>query len=130
MPRSTASNRIDTATRAFADDVAYYLTLTPRQLPSRYLYDELGSSLFEAICRLPWYGIARAESRLLAVYGGEVFRRAGPLSTVVELGPGFIHMNNGKGADISLIGPTMMISAPGTIMINTPVLLPFTPSTG
>lgn len=37
----------------FADDVAYYLSLTPRQLPSRYLYDELGSVLFEAICRLP-----------------------------------------------------------------------------
>ena len=26
--------------RAFADDVQYYLSLQPRQLPSRHLYDE------------------------------------------------------------------------------------------
>ena len=41
-------------------------TLTPRQLPSRYLYDALGSALFDAICELPWYAITRAEMRLLA----------------------------------------------------------------
>ena len=52
----------ETNTRAFAEDVAYYLTLTPRQLPSQYLYDELGSSLFESICRLPWYPITRRNS--------------------------------------------------------------------
>src|SRR5438876_5990781 len=72
----------------FAADVQYYLALSPRQLPSRYFYDELGSALFDAICRLPWYGITRAESRLLGAYGDEVFRRAGPISTLVELGPG------------------------------------------
>ena len=32
----------------------------------RYLYDALGSALFDAICRLPWYRITRAETRLLA----------------------------------------------------------------
>ncbi|MGH8519759.1 MAG: L-histidine N(alpha)-methyltransferase, partial [Panacagrimonas sp.] len=42
-------------TAEFATDVARDLQLTPRQLQSKYLYDELGSSLFEAICRLPWY---------------------------------------------------------------------------
>src|SRR5688572_33178079 len=72
----------------FAADVRYYLTLTPRQLPSEYLYDALGSVLFDAICRLPWYRITRAESRLLAAHGGDVFRRIGGLSTIVELGPG------------------------------------------
>ena len=46
-------------------DVQYYLTQSPRQLPSRYFYDEVGSPLFEVICRLPWYGVTRAESRLL-----------------------------------------------------------------
>jgi L-histidine Nalpha-methyltransferase len=72
----------------FAADVRYYLTLTPRQLPSEYLYDALGSVLFDAICRLPWYGITRAESRLLAAHGRDIFRRIGGLSTVVELGSG------------------------------------------
>ena len=39
------------------------LALAPKQLQSKYLYDALGSSLFEAICRLPWYRITRAETR-------------------------------------------------------------------
>ena len=30
---------------SFADDVGYYLSLQPRQLPSRYFYDALGSAL-------------------------------------------------------------------------------------
>lgn len=72
----------------FAADVQYYLTQSPRQLPSRYLYDDLGSALFEAICRLPWYGITRAELRLLESVGAEIFSRVAPLSTLVELGPG------------------------------------------
>ena len=41
------------------------LALTPKQLQSKYLYDALGSRLFEAICRLPWYRITRAERGLL-----------------------------------------------------------------
>jgi len=72
----------------FAADVHYYLHLNPRQLPSRYFYDELGSALFEAICRLPWYGITRAESRLLAAHGREVFQALDSLSSIVELGSG------------------------------------------
>jgi L-histidine Nalpha-methyltransferase len=71
----------------FTADVQYYLTQDPRQLPSRYLYDALGSALFEAICRLPWYRITRAEERLLARHGGDVFRLLRP-SQIVELGSG------------------------------------------
>jgi L-histidine N-alpha-methyltransferase len=73
---------------AFAGDVHYYLQLSPRQLPSRYLYDALGSALFEAICELPWYPITRAERTLLSAHGGEMLSRLAPLSTIVELGPG------------------------------------------
>jgi len=72
----------------FASDVNYYLSLQPRQLPSRYFYDELGSALFDAICRLPWYPITRAETRLLAGHGRAIFARAGAVATIVELGPG------------------------------------------
>src|SRR5262245_1900554 len=74
--------------RQFAEDVEYYLSLQPRQLPSRYLYDDLGSALFDAICRLPWYRITRAETRLLADHGHDILSRAAALSTIVELGPG------------------------------------------
>jgi dimethylhistidine N-methyltransferase len=76
------------AVEQFAADVRYYLSLTPRQLPSRYLYDDLGSALFESICQLPWYTITRAELRLLAAHGDSVFRRLRSLAHVVELGPG------------------------------------------
>jgi dimethylhistidine N-methyltransferase len=74
--------------KAFADDVAYYLRLDPKQLPSRYFYDPLGSALFEAICHLPWYSITRAEQRLLATHAAEILERVSSLSTIVELGPG------------------------------------------
>jgi dimethylhistidine N-methyltransferase len=72
----------------FAADVRYYLSLAPRQLPSAYFYDALGSALFDAICRLPWYGITRAELRLLGAHGADIFQRIDGLSTIVELGPG------------------------------------------
>ena len=72
----------------FAEDVRYYLQLTPRQLPSRYLYDPLGSALFDAICELPWYGITRAENRLLATHRSEIFAHLPGLTRIVELGPG------------------------------------------
>ena len=72
----------------FAQEAACYLSLTPRQLPSRYLYDELGSALFETICRLPWYRITRLEQGLLRCHANEIFLRQPSISTVIELGPG------------------------------------------
>jgi L-histidine Nalpha-methyltransferase len=71
----------------FAADVRCGLTKRPRELPSRYLYDDLGSALFEAICHLPWYPITRAETRLLQARAGDIMRRVRP-STIVELGSG------------------------------------------
>ena len=56
----------------FAADVRRDLALTPKQLQSKYLYDDLGSSLFEAICRLPWYRITRAERRLLSAHAASI----------------------------------------------------------
>jgi len=73
---------------AFAGDVRYYLSLDPKQLPSKYLYDHLGSALFDAICELPWYHITRSERRLLRSVGSEIMGEAAPLTTLVELGPG------------------------------------------
>jgi L-histidine N-alpha-methyltransferase len=77
-----------TVASSFAEDVRHYLQLTPRQLPSQYLYDALGSALFDAICELPWYGITRAENRLLASHRKEIFAQLPGLTRIVELGPG------------------------------------------
>src|SRR5450756_3023893 len=76
----------------FAADVRRDLALTPKQLQSKYLYDALGSSLFESICRLPWYRITRAEAGLLEQHASEIVARLCPdqatLPLVVELGCG------------------------------------------
>ena len=79
----------------FAIEVARDLQLTPKQLQSKYLYDALGSSLFEAICRLPWYRITRAEYRLLESHAREAIdhaafgaERSRTRVTIVELGCG------------------------------------------
>ena len=88
MPLSAARKTLRSEPDRFADDVRHYLSLTPRQLPSEYLYDELGSALFEAICRLPWYRITRTELELLHAHAGDILARVEPLSAVVELGPG------------------------------------------
>lgn len=76
------------ATEEFAADVRFYLSLRPRQLPSRYLYDELGSALFDAICRLPWYQVTRAELQLLATHAAAILRTPEPPARLVELGSG------------------------------------------
>jgi dimethylhistidine N-methyltransferase len=76
------------ALAVFAEDVRYYLALRPRQLPSKYLYDALGSALFDAITALPWYGLTRAEMRLLTQHAGELFDGMHDVSTILELGPG------------------------------------------
>ena len=72
----------------FAEDVAFYLSQTPRQLPSLYLYDALGSKLFEAIGRLPWYRLTRAETGLLETHARAILAASAPLTDIVELGPG------------------------------------------
>ena len=81
------SSHVSDERRAIAQAVGFYLQLNPRQLPSRFLYDTLGSALFDAICHLPWYRITRAELRLLQQHAatiGQVFRGG----RVVELGCG------------------------------------------
>jgi L-histidine N-alpha-methyltransferase len=88
MRPSVASDPAAAAVKEFAADLEYYLTLHPRQLPSRYFYDALGSALFDAICQLPWYRITRAEIGLLRTHGRAILRHTAPLSSVVELGPG------------------------------------------
>lgn len=73
----------------FAADVRAGLTKPgQRELPSKYLYDEVGSALFEAICVLPEYGLTRADARLLQKHAGEIVGRQPSPLLVAELGSG------------------------------------------
>jgi len=73
---------------ALAADVRAGLSRTPKQLPPKYLYDELGSLLFEAICALPWYGVTRSEIALLSLCAPQIAHHVTGAPFVVELGPG------------------------------------------
>lgn len=77
------------ATYDFATDVRTGLTRTgQKELPSKYLYDDVGSALFEVISRLPQYGLTRADERILRRHANEIVDRlAGPVA-VAELGSG------------------------------------------
>jgi L-histidine Nalpha-methyltransferase len=59
-----------------------------KELPSKYLYDAVGSALFDVICLLPEYGLSRAGTRLLQRHADEIVGRIpGPVA-VAELGSG------------------------------------------
>jgi dimethylhistidine N-methyltransferase len=75
----------------FAAEVREALSGRPRRLPTKRLYDALGSRLFEAICELPWYPITRAERRLLERFAPAVAERVAPPAVLVELGSGSGH---------------------------------------
>ena len=76
------------AVRGFAQEVRRDLALHPKQLQSKYLYNGLGSALFEAICHLPWYRITRAEGRLLSRFAPAMVEPLADPITMVELGCG------------------------------------------
>ncbi|MEX0692031.1 MAG: L-histidine N(alpha)-methyltransferase [Gemmatimonadales bacterium] len=71
----------------FATDVWRGLTDTPRWIPSRWLYDEQGSGLFEEICELPEYYLTRTEAGILQRLRETIVQETGPV-TLVEFGAG------------------------------------------
>lgn len=54
----------------------------------KYLYDSLGSKLFEAICELPEYYPTRTEASIFERYGSEIAQAVGLGSTLIDLGAG------------------------------------------
>src|SRR5256885_597518 len=68
-------------------DVARGLRATPKELASKYFYDEEGSALFDAITRLPEYYPTRTERGILVDRADEIAARSGA-DTVIELGSG------------------------------------------
>jgi len=85
---ATASSAIR-ARSEFSSDVVMGLSHPgQKELPSKYLYDEVGSALFDVICLLPEYGLNRAGKRMLERYSGEIVSRVPGPVVVAELGSG------------------------------------------
>jgi L-histidine Nalpha-methyltransferase len=72
----------------FADEVRLGLGKPQKELPSKYLYDDVGSALFEVICVLPEYGLTRADERLLLRNASEIVDQLPTPLIVAELGSG------------------------------------------
>src|SRR6266700_3613805 len=77
------------ARQEFASDVRRDLAKVPqRELHSKYLYDAIGSALFETITLLPEYGLTRADERLLMANAADIVGRLPSPPIVAELGSG------------------------------------------
>jgi dimethylhistidine N-methyltransferase len=73
----------------FAEEVCGGLTKPgQKELPSKYLYDEVGSALFEVISVLPEYGLTRADQRILRQHAESIVAGIPSPVIVAELGSG------------------------------------------
>jgi dimethylhistidine N-methyltransferase len=78
----------DGIAKAFRADVLEGLAQDPKAVPARWLYDDAGSGLFEAITRLPEYYLTRAETSILRQRCSDFRRLIAPGRAVVEFGSG------------------------------------------
>jgi len=72
----------------FRRDVLEGLRRSPRSIPSKYLYDERGSQLFERICELEEYYPTRTELAITRKHLTEIADCLGPRCLLVEYGSG------------------------------------------
>ena len=88
-PRMTRASVAPLITAEFSSDVIVGLgNPGQKELPSKYLYDEVGSALFDVICLLPEYGLSRAGMRLLQRHSREIVSLLPTPVVVAELGSG------------------------------------------
>lgn len=72
----------------FLKDVIEGLSGAQKSVPSRWLYDQYGSELFERITELPEYYPTRTERAILVAYATAMAHEIGPGATLIEYGAG------------------------------------------
>ena len=75
-------------TLTFADDVREGLQADPKYIRPKWLYDDLGSALFDAICKLPEYDLTRVEGGILAHHARDIVALFADPLDLIELGSG------------------------------------------
>ena len=78
----------DTETNVIRDELIAGLRAPQATTSPKYLYDALGSKLFEAICELPEYYLTRTEAAIFASHAAEIAASAGAGATLIDLGAG------------------------------------------
>ncbi|WP_444890192.1 L-histidine N(alpha)-methyltransferase [Microbulbifer sp. DLAB2-AA] len=72
----------------FLGDVLEGLGRKRKTLPCKYLYDEVGSRLFEEICDSQDYYLTRNEADIFTTYRDEIAKKFGPETLLIEPGAG------------------------------------------
>ena len=88
-PRTATLVSVDAQTSALRE-LRQALSRSPREIPSKYFYDDAGSALFEQITQLEEYFPTRTERMLLESRAAAIVESAGgaKLTDIVELGSG------------------------------------------
>jgi len=74
--------------QSFASEVRSGLNGKQRSISPKFLYDEIGSALFEEICIQPEYYPTRLEAAILGKYQYDIINTNGSSFSLVELGSG------------------------------------------
>ena len=97
MPQSHCLDLIDSdshslsakeQTPGFRNDVLRGLRKPKKELHCKYLYDEIGSQLFDQICELPEYYPTRTEASIMRQNADAIGQRIGDAAVLVEYGSG------------------------------------------
>jgi dimethylhistidine N-methyltransferase len=92
---------------AIAQEITSGLMQARPSISPKYFYDARGSSLFEAITRLPEYYLTRTEKELMQTHGAAISHCIGPSTRLIELGAGSCE----KGRALSrLINPVEYVA--------------------
>ena len=73
---------------AIRDELIVGLQMAQATTSPKYLYDALGSRLFEAICELPEYYPTRTEAAIFTQYADQIAASVGIGRTMIDLGAG------------------------------------------
>jgi dimethylhistidine N-methyltransferase len=73
---------------AFLEDVLQGLQKPQKELPSKYLYDKIGSELFEQICEASDYYPTRTELKIMQEHISEIAEAVGSKCLLIEYGSG------------------------------------------
>jgi L-histidine N-alpha-methyltransferase len=84
----TLQQNNNTEFEEFANDVARCLASKNKYISPKYLYDKIGSQLFEQICLQPEYYLTRAEASILNKHAPIISKLAGSNIKIIELGSG------------------------------------------
>jgi L-histidine N-alpha-methyltransferase len=81
-------SRRDAIDSNIVDGVVAGLRRTPKEISPLWLYDELGSRLFDAICESNEYYPTRTENKIMSLFGVDMAQTLGANIALIEFGSG------------------------------------------